>query len=438
MSRQTGGRTLPSVLSAALATALSISLFALPARAAESPKLTSWVLERLPPALVDTEWFALAPWQWIAIVLLAVVAWVFARVAALVLKGVLGRILRRTPAEWDEELLDRLGAPLRAGLGILTLRAALPLIALPVEAAAFAREALRFGLLLVLFWAGARLIDVLSHGFASSSWTSARPALRTLVPLGSRIAKVGLLVLAVIALVATLGYPIASLLAGLGIGGLALALAAQKTVENLFGAFSLGVDQPFREGDFVKIDDTLGTIEAIGLRSTRMRTLDRTLVTIPNGKLSEMRIESYSARDRMRLACTIGLVYETTAGQLREVLEGFERVLREHPSIFPDTVVVRFKEFGASSLDIEIMAWFLTQDWGEFQRFRQQVLLGFMDVVEKAGSSFAFPTRTVHLAASGDANQKSNGAHNALRRAAAASVPGAPQGRTGKELGGES
>jgi MscS family membrane protein len=202
---------------------------------------------------------------------------------------------------------------------------------------------------------------------------------------------------ALVAFLAELGYPVASLVAGLGIGGLALALAAQKTVENLFGAFSIGADQPFREGDFVRIEDFVGTVEAIGLRSTRFRTLDRTLITIPNGKLADMRLESLTERDRMRLACTIGLVYGTTTSQMKTVLAGLERVLRAHPRIWPDAVVVRFKEFGDSSLNIEVMAWFQTSVWSEFQLMRQDILLQFMDVVEKAGSSFAFPTRTVHL-----------------------------------------
>jgi MscS family membrane protein len=199
-------------------------------------------------------------------------------------------------------------------------------------------------------------------------------------------------------MLAQLGYPVASLVAGLGIGGLAVALAAQKTLENLFGAFSIGMDQPLRVGDFVKIEDFVGTVEAVGLRSTRVRTLDRTLISIPNGKLAELRVESYTARDRMRLACTLGLVYGTSSSTLREILAGWEKVLRAHPKIWTDSVVVRFKEFGQSSLDVEIMAWFVTQEWSEFQLIRQNVLLDFMAVVEASGSSFAFPTRTLHIA----------------------------------------
>jgi MscS family membrane protein len=157
------------------------------------------------------------------------------------------------------------------------------------------------------------------------------------------------------------------------------------------------VDQPFREGDFVRVEDFVGTVEAIGLRSTRIRTLDRTLIALPNGRLADMRIESFSARDRLRLACTVGLVYGTTMAQMREVLAGLEGVLRAHPKIWPEAVVVRFKELGDYALNIEVMAWFLTADWGEFQLIRQELLLGFMEVVERARTSFAFPTRTIHM-----------------------------------------
>jgi MscS family membrane protein len=240
-------------------------------------------------------------------------------------------------------------------------------------------------------------MDVGSQALSQSSWAKAHPAAHALLPLAARVAKVAIVVFGTVALLSEFGYPVTSLVAGLGIGGLAVALAAQKTVENLFGAFSIGADQPFREGDFVRIEDFVGTIEVIGLRSTKIRTLDRTLITIPNGKLAEMRLESYSVRDRMRLACNIGLVYSTTPAQLRIALLGLERVLRQHPKIWPDAVVVRFKEFGDSALTIEVMAWFQTADWSEFQLIRQDILLQFMEVVADAGSSFAFPSRTVYV-----------------------------------------
>jgi MscS family membrane protein len=194
-----------------------------------------------------------------------------------------------------------------------------------------------------------------------------------------------------------LGYPVASLIAGLGIGGLAVALAAQKTIENLFGAFAIGVDQPFRVGDTVKVEDFTATVERIGLRSTRFRTLDRTIVTIPNGKLADSRIESHTARDRTRFFAIIGVVYGTTESQMRAVLTGFARVLKEHPKLFPEGMSVLLRDLGSSSLNIEVSAQFQTDDVAEFQAIRQEILLQFMHVVERAGTSLAFPTQTVHV-----------------------------------------
>jgi MscS family membrane protein len=226
-----------------------------------------------------------------------------------------------------------------------------------VPAEELAHDLLRGLFLANILWFCWRIVDVTAEISWDSPWSLQHPGSRALIPLARRAGKAVVSVAAVILFLSALGYPVTSLIAGLGLGGLAFALASQKTVENLFGAFSLGIDQPFREGDFVRIEELVGTVESLGLRSTKIRTLDRTLVSYPNGKLAEMRLETYSARDRLRLACTVGLVYETTEAQMRDVLANLERALREHPKIWPDTVVVRFKELAASSLDIEVMAW---------------------------------------------------------------------------------
>jgi MscS family membrane protein len=357
-----------------------------------------WMLENLPPALLRPGPLELLWWQWLALPLLIAVAAFIGYVVGHGLRFAFGRIVRRTRSDWDDAIVKRLGPPVTAGLACIAVGILLPFLGLYEPAADAMVRALKIAFLIVFFWAVWRTVDVVSDVALRSHWAHGSAASRSLIPLGERIGKVVILAMAAVASLSLLGYPVASLIAGLGLGGLALALAAQKTVENLFGAFSLGVDQPFRVGDFVKIEDFVGTVEIIGLRSTRFRTLDRTLITIPNGRLAEMRIESFAVRDRMRLATIIGLVYETTAQQMQEVLAGFERVLRAHPKIWPDAVVVRFSAFAASSLDIEIMAWFETPDWGEFQLIRQEILLQFMDVVERAGTAIAFPTRTIHLA----------------------------------------
>jgi len=217
------------------------------------------------------------------------------------------------------------------------------------------------------------------------------------MPLGGRIIKIIVFVLALVSALASLGLQVGSLLAGLGIGGLALALAAQKSVENLVGAFSIGMDQPFKEGDFVKLGEHSGHVESIGLRSTRLRTLDRTIITIPNAQVAEQRVENFAPRDRIRLALTVGLEYGATREQVGRILAGLEAAMRKHPLAWPDTIVARLANLGASSLELEVLCWARTADFGEFRSFREELLLSFMEVVEKEGSALAFPTQTVHV-----------------------------------------
>jgi MscS family membrane protein len=356
------------------------------------------LLDHLPSALLSTGPYGLPWWQWLLLPVAVVSAWMLGSLLGRVTSRILKLLTVKTSVQWDDAVVSRLSGPLSLWWALLLAYLTLPWLGLAEPAELFVVRFLKAGFLVGLFWVLSRSADIGGGILLRSPWATEHPASVSLIPLGTRVLKIAVLAIGMVTLLSQLGYPVASLLAGLGIGGLALALAAQKTVENLFGAFSIGADQPFREGDFVRIEDFVGTVEQIGLRSTRVRTLDRTIITIPNGKLADMRLETFSARDRIRLACTVGLVYQTSSAQMREVLEGFEAVLRSHPKIWPDAVVVRFKELAASSLDIEIMAWFQTPDWGEFQVIRQGVLLAFMEVVERAGTSFAYPTRTVHLA----------------------------------------
>jgi len=357
-----------------------------------------WVVEHLPAALLREGPLGVLWWQWAALPTLLALACVFGWLLGRTARAAVAHLATRTVTGWDDVVLDRLGAPFTAALTLGAFAAGVPFLSLDQPAADWTLRAVHVGYFALLFWALWRLVDVGRQVLSQSVWAHTSTSSRTLLPLAGRIAKVGVLAIGAVAVLSMLGYPVASLVAGLGLGGLALALAAQKTVENLFGAFSIGIDQPFREGDFVKIEDFVGTVETIGLRSTRFRTLDRTIITIPNGKLADMRLESFAVRDRIRLAMTIGLVYDTTSAQMRQVLSRVERELREHPKIWPETVVVRFGALGSSSLDIEVMAWFQTSDWGEFQLIRQNVLLDVMQIVEQAGTAFAFPTRTIQVA----------------------------------------
>ncbi|HSN29532.1 MAG TPA: mechanosensitive ion channel family protein [Kofleriaceae bacterium] len=317
------------------------------------------------------------------------------------LSAIWTRIARRTQATWDDEVASRLGAPVSALLAVQFFNVALTWVDLEPHQVAMLDSLVATVTVACVIWASFRFIDLARDALARRSWAIHNPASRSLLALAARFAKAAALAMGSLVALSQLGVSVASLIAGLGIGGLVLALAAQKTVENVFGAVSIGIDQPLREGDFVRVYDFVGTVEQIGLRSTRIRTLDRTIITVPNGDLANQRIESYSVRDRIRLACTVGLEYRTTTAQMRSVLAALEAILRRHPKIWPDSVVVRFAKLGESSLDIDIMAWFQTGDWNEFQAIRQAVLLDFMEAVEAAGTSIAFPTRTLMIQPAG-------------------------------------
>ncbi len=213
-----------------------------------------------------------------------------------------------------------------------------------------------------------------------------------------------------------LGLPVYGILAGLGVGGLAIALAAQPTVENLIGGLSLFADKPIRVGDVCRYGTEEGTVEAIGIRSTRLRGGDRTLTTMPNGVLSKMPLVNLSQRDRMLIKSIIGVRYETSPEQLRYLLVKIREALQRHPKIDPELVRVRFVGFGASSLDIELFAYVKTTKGPEFLSVREELFLQVMDIVNESGTGFAFPSQTLYFGRDGGLDAKKTEAAEAQMR----------------------
>jgi len=352
----------------------------------------------LPAPLLSEGPRGLLWWQWLAIPVFIGVAIVAGAVLGWATRRMLGHLAERTRTTWDDELLSRVARPLGALWAIAVFTVLQPWLDLDASWTVVLGHALRAATYFVFFWAGFRSLDVGFDAASAAPWTKVNASLAGLLPLGRKLSKIVLLALGLVAILNELGFQVASLLAGLGIGGIALALAAQKTVENLFGSVAIGVDQPFRVGDFVQIENVMGTVESIGMRSTRVRTLDRTIVTFPNGKLADTRAETFAARDRIRFLVNLGLARETTAAQMRAVLSDVEAALRAEPALWPDGVSVRFTEVRDWSLNVEVNAWFQTADLGAFTAMRQELLLRFLEAVERAGTRLAYPTRTVQVA----------------------------------------
>ena len=196
-----------------------------------------------------------------------------------------------------------------------------------------------------------------------------------------------------------IGIPIYGIVAGLGVGGLAIALAVRPTLENFIGGIILYADRPVKVGDFCKFGDTVGTVESIGLRSTRIRAVDRTIITVQNSEFAQMRLVNFTRRDQILFLHTIGLTYETTPAQLDRIIEAIGDMLRADDRTDTGTVRVRFLKLADYSLDVEVRGYVRTGDWATYLGIQQEFLFRIMDIVRENGASFAFPTQTNHLVA---------------------------------------
>lgn len=350
------------------------------------------------PAVLRRPVGGLQLWQLLAFLLLIPTLYGASRLFVGAAFRLLDRVFKRRPS-WTR---------VRTGIG--RFRAPLAfLLALPLHRLCVSRLGLpllnRYGyarLLMLAFIFGAswlllRLVDffnlratlnlIAEGATATSSLTIARRMLRGVV-----IAVAALFALA------SFGVNLTATLAGLGIGGVALAFAAQKSLENLFGGFVVLSDKIIRVGDTVRIGTAVGDIEDVTLYATRLRAFDRSVVTIPNGTLITAQIENWSRRDKFWFHPTLGLVYETTAEQMRAVLENLRARLESDPRVEKGTMRVRFVRLNSSSLDVEVFAYLLVPDYTTFLAVQEELLLMLLDVVEKAGTCLAFPSQTTYVA----------------------------------------
>lgn len=361
-----------------------------------------WIREHIPVRLLNPGPFDVLYWQWIALLVLLPLSAFFGWLLEKPTRRTLQRISAKTDTEFDDKLIAAARGPVVLLWGVAASRVLLRWIALAAPAQAFIVELQAAIATAAGFWIVLRSIGVLQQTIPLSDWGARHPALRSLIPLGARIARVLIFLIAVLTVISQFGYPVATILAGLGIGGIAVALGAQKSLEHFFGSVSIGVDQPFRVGDWVNVGGVEGEVEAIGLRSTRIRTLARTIISMPNGILAETRTENFAPRDRFLLRAIIGVEYGTSAATIRLLRDKIEACLRAHPKTWPDRVQVRFSEFAASSLNFELFCWILADGIDEFREIREGLYLQIMEIVEGNGAAFAFPTQTIHVVRSGE------------------------------------
>lgn len=346
--------------------------------------------------------------DWLILTLIAIVAFLGMRFVFSILLKLFRAVVKDPETHRGYQVAEAAFPPLGLYLAVILFF----MVTKELQVAIVARQVLAryativaWGAFAWLLW---RLIDTVTDLWSARMLRSDRRQALSALVFVRRIAKGVLSVIVFVAALDTLGINVTTGIAALGLGGLAIALGAQKAIENLVGSLAVIIDQPVRVGDFCKVGDVIGTVEDIGMRSTRVRTNARTVVTIPNGNFSSLQIENYSHRDRFLFHAIVGLTYDTSAARMRSVLAAIRALLEKDSNVIDDARV-RFVEFNSSSLDIEIFAYIRTLDNTTFLGMREEILLNIMDAIEAEGASIAFPTQTVMLRTSNTNEREKEG-----------------------------
>ncbi|MGB6944989.1 MAG: mechanosensitive ion channel family protein [Bryobacteraceae bacterium] len=352
------------------------------------------VIERhLPLPLVNVQLVGTPLWRWIGLALLAFALAAFSKLLSRLALWVMQQIVQRLAPRWNLTLLQTFLGPLRLLLSVSLFRGGMDWFAPSALLRLYLGRVLAVLFFWGIFWLCAVIIDAIVRHLRTRLQAKHRAFSYSVLPLSGRAAKIVVLLFIIAAVLSAWGYNTTTLLAGLGIGGVALALASQKTIENLFGSVAVISDRPVSVGDFCKFGSSMGTVEDIGLRSTRIRTLDRTLLTVPNGSFSTMMLENFDRRDKMLFHVTLNLLRSTTPDQVRTVLQSISKLLNDNPKFETGAMPVRFVGIGTYSLDIEIFIYILTLDGDEFMKIQQNLFLSILDAVETAGTALAVPTQ---------------------------------------------
>lgn len=345
--------------------------------------------EVLPAVIFDLEFLGIQIWLWVSLLMLMVLAYL----AALVPTEIVLYLLRRKATELRIRLARLVAGPLRLLLFVFIVRAGMDLLGPSVTLRAVFESATL--VLIAIAWIVMRLIDFVLDRVAVRLRRTGQAQAIALLPIGSKSLKTAVIIIFALVWLDNIGFTVTTLLAGLGLGGLALALGLQKSIENVVAAITLYVTQPVRIGDFCRFGNTLGTVEEIGLRATKVRTLDRTIVIIPNAEFASLHLENFQKRDMIWYHPKIRLRYDTTPDQVRYILVQAQKLLYAHPKVSSDSASIRFVELGTYSINLDVFAYITVTDYNEFKQVAEDLNLRIIDIVAEAGSHLALPAQTI-------------------------------------------
>jgi MscS family membrane protein len=327
----------------------------------------------------------------------AILIFIFFQIFRVALRKILYYIVKKTSNKYDNDILDAIKKPVDFLFIVIGANFAKTVLVLDPAVDQFFDHVLRSAFIIVLFWT---FVNILSHLAIHIHKITNNFGDKISADVANFIVKsirFFIIILGAIAVFQEWGYNVSGFLASLGLVGMAFALAAKDTAANLFGSLVIFTDKPFRVGDWIKTPQVEGTIESIGIRSTKVRTFAQALVTVPNATLANSAILNWSRMGKRRIKMTVGLTYNTKGETVKKIVEDIKMMLKKHSDIHQDTIHIYFTTFGESSLNIFCYYFTKTTDWGEFMKVQEDTNLKIMKIVEENGSEFAFPTQTIYL-----------------------------------------
>ncbi len=371
------------------------------------------LLLNLLPKFGQSKVLGLAVWQYLGLLILLATGLIFYVILSKILNPIVSRLSRSKhyPSSVQTDLIRRIARLISILLILRFFRIMLPPLQLPIESAQFAMIVIKLLTTLFIVMLILNVISVfITYGERYTRKTESKLD-EQLVPIAKRTIQAIVIGIGIIQGLRILDVDVTALIAGISIGGLALALAAQDTLKNLFGSLTIFLDRPFQIGDWINFAGVDGTVEEVGFRSTRVRTFANSLVYVPNGKLADMVIDNFGLRQYRRFSTTISVTYDTPPVLMEKFIEGLREMVRHHPITRKDVFEIHFNKMGEHSLDILFYIFFEAASWSEELKGRQDILLSILKLGHELGVRFAFPTSTLfveEIPGNGSASPKYN------------------------------
>lgn len=354
------------------------------------------ILDRL-PEWTKNDWLGIEIWQYMAVFLWLLVGFILRKVFEFILDNYVRRVTQKTKFTWDDDLLDTIDKPAGFIFLMFFFSVTYTNLQLSVTVNMYLSSILDIAVSIGFVWLFYNLADVFSKYLSVVTSKTENTLDDQLVPLIRKTLRFFIVVMGVIMVLQNQGYNVASLIAGLGIGGLAVALAAKDTLANFFGSITIFVDKPFRIGDWIKIGSVEGTVEEVGFRTTRIRTFYNSVISMPNSSIATTDIDNLGMRQYRRLKTVLNLTYSTTPEQMEAFVEGIKGIIKANKHFRQDYYEVHFNSFGAHSLDVLVYVFFDVPDWSTELQQRHNFLLEILRLAKELGVEFAFPTQTLHV-----------------------------------------